>query len=544
MKKILYSILLAGMCFVGCTDFDDPVVEKYGDGPSVSIEVTATSDSAFTFTITPAKGTQYYSFVVAKGNAPQRLNAASLLKGNYSGLTGSVLKAADAASYTCDMYAKDAPLCEPNTTYQIYAVAASDKGITGEIATASATTTDEGIPTPKAFKDDAANKAVVVTFSEPVVRGEGAISAKYYKEWDLANPVVLEEDDFTVSIKENVVTFAAPETPAGAFVAYSWEAGAFKDSYGNDCPAVNSGLNTNTGKLVNACVRNALKAFVIADSNITAPVAESVFPKWEEFEGEITMDFDLYRNEKKVKAGAISIVYSGEILSSVIKLTAEQWHVSGNKVTFSLPSAPMPGDIVKIEISEGAFTDIYGNPNAAYTSEDVWWKFFAMTKEMVLGTFDFSYVSASNGKVYNSGTVTIEEDPEEENGVIIYDLFLEGSKLSGRYDTSVGKFYVGSFYILGYAELQGTTYGLITYPLTETDDEIEFTVNADGTIVSTNFGVVAMDENLESPIGWWIKASTATLSPATETTPAKSTPTNKSRKIAKINAQNLSYIRK
>ncbi len=544
MKKILYSLLLAGMGFVGCTDFDDPVVEKYGDGPSVSIEVTATSDSAFTFTITPAKGVQYYSFVVAKGNAPQQLNAASLLKGNYSGLTGNVLKAADATSYTCDMYdAKGAPLCEPNTTYQIYAVAASDKGMTGEIATASATTTDGSVPALKTSKGDAANKAVAVTFSEPVVLGEGAISAKYYKEWELANPVVLEEGDFTVSIEENVVTFTAPETPAGATVAYSWEAGAFKDSYGNECRALKSGLNTTTGKFAGVYVQNAQEAFVIADSNVTAPVAESVFPKWEEFEGEITMDFDLYRNEKNVKAGAISIVYSGEIQSSVIKLTAEQWHISGNKVTFSLPSAPMPGDVVKIEISEGAFTDVYGNPNAAYTSEKVWWKFFAMTKEMVLGSFDFTYVSASNEKLYEGGTVTIEEDPEEENGVIIYDLFLEGSELLGRYDISTGKFYVGTFYELGYAELKGTTYGLITYSLTEAD-EIEFTVNADGTIVSTDFGVLAFNEDFTEPIGWWVRASTATLSPATETTPATAASTNTLRKVAKINVQNLSYIRK
>lgn len=462
MKKILYSILLAGVGFVGCTDFDDPVVEKYGDGPSVSIEVTATSDSAFTFTVTPASGTQYYSFVVAPGDAPQKLNAASLLKGSYNGLAGAVLKAEKAASYTCDMYAKGAPLCAPNTTYQIYAVAASDKGMTGEIATASVTTTDGNVPAPKTFKGDAAKKSVAVTFSEPVVRGEGVISAKYYKEWDLTNPVVLAENEFTVGIKGNIVTFAAPETPAGAFVAYSWEAGAFKDSYGNNCRAMNSGLNINTGKFVNVCARNAQKPFVIADSNITAPVAESVFPNWQEFEGEITMDFDLYRNDEKVKTGAISIVYTGEVQSSVIKLTAEQWHVAGNKLTFTLPSAPMPGDIVKVEIAEGAFTDVYGNPNAAYTSEKVWWKFFAMTKEMILGTFDFSYVSASNDKVYEGGTVTIEEDPEEENGVIIHDLFLEGSKLPGRYDVTLGKFYVGAFRSLGYTELRGTTYGLIT----------------------------------------------------------------------------------
>ncbi len=417
MKNILYSILLAGVGLVSCTDFDDPTVEKYGAGPSVSIEVTATSDSAFTFTITPANGTQYYSFVVAPGETPQQLNAASLLKGNYNGTAGGVLKAASTASYTYDMYSKGAPLCKPNTTYQIYAVAANDKGMTGEIATASATTTDEGIPAAKEFKDDAANKAVAVTFSEAVVRGEGAISAKYYIEWDLTNPVVLTEEDFTISIKENVVTFTAPETPAGAFVAYSWEAGAFKDSYGNDCPAVNSGIN-NAGKLLNACVRNALEAFVIADSNVTAPQIDTSFVDWTEFMGEITLDFNLYRNEKTVKTGDLKVVYTNDSKTTVLNLAPSKWVLQGNKLYFELPEAPQYGDYVSLQIEEGVFTDVYGNPNKAYELEKSWLLSYGYKRDMVVGTYSVTYVDYYDKKEYTE-VIEVKADPKSENGVLL-----------------------------------------------------------------------------------------------------------------------------
>lgn len=423
MKNILYSILLAGVGLVSCTDFDDPTVEKYGAGPSVSIEVTATSDSAFTFTITPANGTQYYSFVVAPGEAPQQLNAASLLKGNYNGTAGGVLKAASTASYTYDMYSKGAPLCEPNTTYQIYAVAANDKGMTGEIATASATTTDKGIPAAKEYKDDAANKAVAVTFSEAVVRGEGAISAKYYKEWDFANPVVLAENEFTVSIEDNVVTFTAPETPAGAFVAYSWEVGAFKDSYGNDCPAVNSGLN-NAGKLVNACVRNAQEAFVIADSNVTAPQIDTSFVDWTEFMGEITLDFDLYRNEKTVKTGDLKVVYTNDSKTTVLNLTPSNWIVQDNKLYFELPEAPQYGDYVSLQIEEGVFTDVYGNPNKAYEIENAWLLSYGYKRDMVVGSYKLYYYSYAEYSKTGQLNEVVEDiavalDPEDEDGLIL-----------------------------------------------------------------------------------------------------------------------------
>lgn len=517
MRKILYSILGIGLFMASCTNFDDPVTEKYGDGPAVSIDVTATTDSTFTFTVSPANGTQYYSYIVMKADAPKELSGATLLKGGYSGgIAGEVVSAEKNATITNNMRVKGAPLCMPNTTYQIYAVAANDKGITGAVANVSVTTTDGNAPTARTFKPDTKAKAAAVTFSEAIARSNGAIVAQYYKEWDINNAVTLTEEEYTVSIEGSVVTFSAPEVPAGSILTFSWESGAFVDSFGNKCTAMNSGINMTTGKFSGVYVATDKENFAVADSCFIAPEIESVFPEWEKFEGKITFEFDVYRNENSVKPSALSVVYSNDTRSTTIKLDKNQWSVSGKTVTFHLPSAPQGGDIVSLIMEEGAITDVYGNQNDAYSSEDVWWKYFAMTKEMVLGNFNFTYISADDGKKYDTGIATIIEDPETENGVIIKNLYMNGSEVPGRYDITTGKFYVGAFYSLGVVAGKNQNYGLITYSLTA-QEEIAFTVNADGTIVSTDFGVVACDENFTSAIGWWEKAATATLTPAAQT---------------------------
>ena len=452
-----------------------------------------------------------------KADAPKELSGATLLKGGYSGgIAGEVVSAEKNATITNNMRVKGAPLCMPNTTYQIYAVAANDKGITGAVANVSVTTTDGNAPTARTFKPDTKAKAAAVTFSEAIARSNGAIVAQYYKEWDINNAVTLTEEEYTVSIEGSVVTFSAPEVPAGSILTFSWESGAFVDSFGNKCTAMNSGINMTTGKFSGVYVATDKENFAVADSCFIAPEIESVFPEWEKFEGKITFEFDVYRNENSVKPSALSVVYSNDTRSTTIKLDKNQWSVSGKTVTFHLPSAPQGGDIVSLIMEEGAITDVYGNQNDAYSSEDVWWKYFAMTKEMVLGNFNFTYISADDGKKYDTGIATIIEDPETENGVIIKNLYMNGSEVPGRYDITTGKFYVGAFYSLGVVAGKNQNYGLITYSLTA-QEEIAFTVNADGTIVSTDFGVVACDENFTSAIGWWEKAATATLTPAAQT---------------------------
>ena len=116
MKKLLFSILAVGMSLVGCTDWDDAVSENYGSGPAISVNIDATTDYGFTFTLSPASGTVFYSYIVAEGDAPAALDGQALLKQQYSGLTGGLLNATENSTYTLDLSAEEA--CEPNTSWK------------------------------------------------------------------------------------------------------------------------------------------------------------------------------------------------------------------------------------------------------------------------------------------------------------------------------------------------------------------------------------------------------------------------------------------
>lgn len=418
MKKLLYSILAAGLTLVGCTTFDDPVTESYGAGPSVSIEVSAVADNSFTFTVTPASGTQFYSFVVAKGDAAQQLNASTLLKGGYSGIVGDVVEAASQATFTFDMTSNGEGICSPNTTYQIYAVAANDKGIVGEVANASATTTDGVIPSPVDLKQDGASKAVAVNFSEAVARGNGAVTAKYYKEWDILNPVTVAEEEIVVETDGSTVVFAAPTTPDGAIVTFSWTEGAFVDSYGNKCAAFQSGLNMNTGKFTGVYVSNDKVTFEVTDENVSNPELGESFGDWTGFMGTLAFDFDLYRNDNTVASGDLKVVYKNENKTSTINLSADEWMVQDGKLYFILPEEPAFGDYVGLEIAEGAFTDVYGNSNAEYTLEDGWLRSYGYKRDMVIGTYTLTWTSYFDGTEATED-ISIEADPDSEDGLII-----------------------------------------------------------------------------------------------------------------------------
>lgn len=431
MRKILYSILGIGLFMASCTNFDDPVTENYGDGPAVSIDVTATTDSTFTFTVSPASGAQYYSYIVVKANTPQELSGATLLKGGYSGgIAGEVVSAEKNATITNNMRVKGAPLCVPNTTYQIYAVAANDKGITGAVANVSVTTTDGNAPTAKTFKPDTKAKAAAITFSEAVARSNGAIVAQYYKEWDINNAVTLTEEEYTVSIEGSVVTFSAPKAPAGSILTFSWESGAFVDSFGNKCTAMDSGINVTTGKFKGVYIATDKENFAVADTCFTAPKVGTSFGDWTQFKGEITFEFDVYRNDNTVKAGDLKVVYSNDNKTTAINLDATHWMIEKNKLYFVLPEAPQFGDYIGLQMTEGAITDVYGNPNSAYEIEKAWLRSYGYKRELVIGTYTMNYTSYFDGTSL-SETITTKADADSKDGVIISG-FAEGLGISGE----------------------------------------------------------------------------------------------------------------
>ncbi len=507
MKKLIYSLAMVLVGLASCTSFDDPTTENYGAAPGIDINITpgAQTDSAFTVTITPQAGALYYAYIIDQNDEAEHLDSATLYKGGYG---NTVVKVADQPTTTITI--NDAT---PNTTYQVYAVAGSDKGIVGNVVVKSITTTDKFQPGPKTIGRDADNAALTLSFSEAIKRGEGAVTAKYYKEWDITNPVDVPAEDITVEVSGNAATFAAANIPAGAYLCFSYAAGAFVDKIGNPCGALSSGLNMNTGKFTGAYVHVTNKPFDIADAYV-APTSGTPVGEWEAFRGTVTFPYDIFRNDETVEKGDVQVVYVNDNREIAYNLEANQWAVEGNKLTFVLPAEPAIGDFILFTVSEGAVSDVYGNINNEYVSENIEWKYvgFVPTKEMLIGPFEVNYISywSEDGSVSSLGSINIEENTEKENTLTIKNLFIEGSAIEATYDLEMGKLIIADNQALGKYVDEDGEYTAYFYTA-DGEDAATFTINKDGSLTGDGlWGIYVLNDTSK---GWIDVAAASQLVP-------------------------------
>ena len=319
MKKIIFSLAVV-LGLASCNSWDDEQTQNYGDGPAITIDLTTTADSSFTFTVNPAQGTNYYTYTVVEGTEAEEVDASLLLKNAIGGIAGGIKKYSENASITETMRnAKtNAPLCSPNTSYVIYAVAASDKGVIGKVASQVVTTTDGETPVVADMASTDSNAAV--KFSENVALGDGSISGKYYLEWDPAFAAKeIAAEDIVTTINGSVVKFEVNNVPAGAYVFISWAEGAFVDSKGNKCPAMNSDFNMTTGAIEGVNMHLANVAWDINPANI-GPDAGSLISDYKTWQGTITFAENVYRNDAIVKSGDIFVTYTNSKKSTTINL--------------------------------------------------------------------------------------------------------------------------------------------------------------------------------------------------------------------------------
>jgi len=538
MKKVLYSLAMVLVGLASCTSFDDPTTENYGVGPSIDVTITpgAQTDSAFTVTITPQAGALYYAYIIDQNDEAEHLDSATLYKGGYG---NTVVKVADQPTTTITI-----DNATPNTTYQVYAVAGSDKGIVGNVVVKSITTTDKFQPGPKTIGRDADNAALTLSFSEAIKRGEGAVTAKYYKEWDITNPVDVPAEDITVEVSGNAATFAAANIPAGAYLCFSYAAGAFTDMTGNPCKPLISELNMNTGKFTNAYVHVTNKPFDIADAYV-APTSGTPVGDWEAFRGTVTFPYDIFRNDETVEKGDVQVVYVNDNREIAYNLDANQWAVEGNKLTFVLPTEPAIGDMIEFTIVEGAIADVYGNVNNEYSSAEIELEYvgFIATKDMVLGSFD--YLATVKGETYNLGTFSIVENPEAENGLILKDFYLEGSQVPATMDLATNKIFVEHLAYIGDeddVEEDGTktTYSIYTYD-TSGNKNAPVNINSDGTLTSDALALVGTPNG--SDLFFWVNASETVFQRPVAAARGAKAKKHTSKKGKKLNVK-LSNLRK
>ncbi len=518
MRKLIYSLLTISLFLTSCNSFEEYASANYGEGPTIAITVNpAITDSAFTLTLTPGTGAAWYSYVVQVGDVPVDIDAASLLKGKtYTGISSKVTNVTDNPTFTTDMRSKGIPLCLPNTTYQIYAVAANAEGVVGSVVNFSVTTTDALTPGPKTFSGDGSTNTASITFSENLLRSTGKVTATFYKEYDVANPVEVVLPEANISINANKVTIMVPDVPAGAFVNINWEAGAFTDMKGNPCAAyTKKGFSTTTGAHQGIRFRAVTVAFEVNDSSFVSPAVGSAFVDWTTFAAVIAFDFNIYRVDADIVPGDVKVIYSNSKKTSALNLTASDWSLDGKSIKFKLPSAPDFGDNIDVEIAAGVIFDVYGNPNAAYTSTTPKWSRYES-----IGTYTFTYESNYDAvpTTYTADPVIIVKNPSVTNGVILLDFYNKGAKLAGIYDLTTHKLNVAHLAPLGSItdSSDGTVYGLVTYDrlgATGAKGDIIFDISADETTITcaAQLAIAATTVDYATLVGYWDKLNNVAL---------------------------------
>jgi hypothetical protein len=525
MKKILYSLLVAGLILTGCTKFDDEASKNYGTGPDVAISLTTTADSTFTFTLSPATGTQFYSYVVLKGDAvDESIDATDLLREQYKGVVSNVLKAANNATFTeamRNLKTKD-PLCSPNTSYVIYAVACNDKGVCGKIASQVVLTKDGVAPFVKDYAEDTANKNVAITFSENVTAGTGKVTAKYFATWS-GKFTDVPETDITTTVESNIVTVSTPKAPAGAYVLVSMTAGAFKDSYGNNSDALTTGLNAAGDNFDGIFYRVDTKDFNVPDSIFSS--IGKLYTDYTAFQDTATFENNIYRDNKNTATGDVSVIYKGANKTTTIGLTADQWNAVNNMLIFTLPESPVSGDQIFVSIKKGVLFDEYGNSNTAFTSKKAYWNFY----KMQYGTYNLT-ITTSKG-TSDLGTITIEKGTEA-NKFTVKNIYIANSEVPGYFDPSTAKLYIASWSNLGIVN----TYAVYAVNYSDTQgDWIDFNLGAGGKFQSSDFGLAAFNSD-DSFAGWMAKATTATITPITVSASASAKVSNSTIKALSVKA--------
>ena len=456
MKKVLtyLSAWVAGAALVfSCSPLpeDNSHVDEVVKAPTVDITVSGIDDYSATVTIAPAGAAAYYSYVIDQSDEAAELDADALYAGKYSSVAQGLVKYDQSASTTVELEDLD-----PNTTYQVYAIAGSTTGVVGEIVVKSFTTGDTGNPAIDGIQRK--GNAVSVAFNEVVKYNESKpATAKYYaynlaqiEDGKLVSNGEMGDAHVEVSTSGNVVTFTVTldgtnPLPDGAYFTIAYPEGAFVDALGNPTAAQNhlTGV-TSAGELGFGGIygRIPVKAFELVDDAekaIVVPseeylvygIPEGVQIAWMEAEAEAT----------------ITAVSTTPSKNSTVeyKLAARQdWgyaqQMGGVVVFYPADFDISGGDNFTVKIAADSFTDIYGNGNAAL--EHSYLYSYNYKLEDIYGTYQNSGETIFSSKSdEDPWTFTISKTSDSSKGnVMISEYYgFDGLELYANFDVDKGE---------------------------------------------------------------------------------------------------------
>ena len=485
MKRLFtyISVLaLAVSCETMYGPVQTPIAADKGDG--IEITVTETKDAEVTFTIAPKSESAYYSYLVELADEPSELDSNSLYTCAYKGEDGVVKVGTfkwNAEAPASIVTIKD---LQPNTTYQIYAVAGSPMGFLGEVANASFTTSDGVSPV---LEDATTTDAVVeLTFSEAVLRGEGALTVGYYAmnsdEIAGGQPVgsvtVAEEN---IAISGNIVTVTIEGLPAGAYYALNYPAGAFKDASDNLVAALTSSVvyGQETGwepEYEGVGGQNALKSFKLG------LIDEDMYYDAEAPAYLLTFDSEYgYGYTYSDKGATATYKIGGKTTTYNLTPGSDFDYVAKYQgVVLPLPISGDKGNVVTLSIEAGVFEDYYGNLNEAWTDQLLY--SYGYTLDDIVG--DYKFLSFSNfDATYITSTLSIAESDNPEKGNVMFTNFAGIPCMRSIYGNF--NFDTGILNVAGQQAFYGTqaaTYYFMTY----NNSSINFSMTTSGVFTSAD----------------------------------------------------------
>jgi len=426
-KSIFVTLAFASAFLAGCAKFDDPVSETFPDGPSVLVDLVSVADSSATVQITvDTLNTKFFSYAFYNGAqvAPDSL---LLLKNAAGGTKTAKYEVGKVAWNNKNTMTVILDKLTPNSEYSFYASGVSSMGMVGATNGVVFKTSDLVSPFLKKAASDSVS--LTLTFSENIERGKGAVMAQYFKPYgDIEELFELEDSAFDVSVEGANATVTVNNAPAGAYVLVSWENAAFVDGIGLGCNGQQTVVDEE-GEFTNGCYIHMPEVpFEIADSmvvNLGQP-----FVDWQQT-FEIKYDKELFEMyDADDNKAEISMLISGNGYMTLIG--SVEWEVSDSSILV-YPSKEMAyGEVVGLIIPDGAVCDIYGNPNQLYMNAKLWSRSYGLSREDILGVWDWNYVNAA--KVQTVETTVITADPRTENGVFISNLLTGGTCISGTFD--------------------------------------------------------------------------------------------------------------
>lgn len=473
--------------------------EKKADG--VEITVTEAKDESVIFTLAPKAESAYYSYMVHQANEAVEVDAQSLYSGAYKGKagvvkTGSFKWTAETAVSTVAVNGLN-----PNTTYQIYAVAATPMGFVGQVANASFKTSDTVAP--ELVDYEAEDNVVTLIFNESVVRGEGALTAGIYAmnsaeiETGVAvGSVTVAEENIVVA--GNNVTVTVAGLPAGAFYALNYPEGAFKDASNNLVAALTSsvvyGQETDwEPEYEGVGGQNALKPFKLGliDEDMYYDAEAPVYLLSFDSEYEYGYTYSDKGATATYKIGGKTTTYNltpGSDFDYVAKYQG---------VLLPLPTSGDKGNVVTLSIEAGVFEDYFGNLNEAWTEQLLY--SYGYTLDDIVG--DYNVVAYQNQKGYIQSGVAIAASDNEEKGNVMFTSFMGLPCLKpiyGNFNVDTGKLNV-PYYQAFYA-----TSSSIAIFYTYNNKSVNFSMTESGVISSPDdyFGYVVADASTGQIEGW------------------------------------------